>query len=135
VYRPRNSSGCALLARLTSGCAFLFSLQIFLDNFLICWLMARSNAVIVPTLLHAAFNVVATVHLTATIDLVLTVAIALVALAIAVAGAEPALRMAEPKPTAGPRTATPFDACRCARCIPQGDAVWVSIAIHMRPFA
>lgn len=67
----------------------LFSLQIFLANFLICWLMARSNAVIIPTLFHTAFNVVATMHLTAAVDLVLTLAIALVVLAIAIADAEP----------------------------------------------
>lgn len=67
----------------------LFSLQIFLANFLICWLMVRSRAVIVPTLFHTAFNVAATLHLMAAVDLVMTLAIALVVLAIAIADAEP----------------------------------------------
>lgn len=67
----------------------LFSLQIFLANFLISWLMVRTNAVVIPTLFHAAFNVTATVHLAAAIDLVITVAIALAVLAIAIADPEP----------------------------------------------
>lgn len=67
----------------------LFSLQIFLANYLICWLMARSGAVIVPTLLHTAFNAVSTIHFTAAVDLVMTVGIALVVFVIAVFDAEP----------------------------------------------
>jgi uncharacterized protein len=73
----------------------LFSLQIFLANFLICWLMVRSNAVIIPTLFHAAFNVTATLHLTAAVDLVLTLAIALVVLALAIVDPEPVFRVKE----------------------------------------
>lgn len=74
----------------------LFSLQIFLANFILCWLMVRSNAVIIPALFHAAFNVAATVHLMAAVDLVLTVAIALVVLVIVIAEAEPKFATSPP---------------------------------------
>ena len=70
----------------------LFTLQIFLANYLICWLMARSGAVIVPTLFHTAFNVVATVYYAAAVDLVITVAIALTVLLIAILDPEPVFR-------------------------------------------
>jgi membrane protease YdiL (CAAX protease family) len=73
----------------------LFSLQIFLANFLICWLMARSGAVIIPTLLHTAFNAVSTVHYSAAVDLVMTVAIALTVFAITLFDAEPQFKRAE----------------------------------------
>ncbi len=67
----------------------LFSLQIFLANFLICWLMARSGAVIITTVLHTAFNAVSTMHFAAAVDLVMTVAIAVSVLAIALFDPEP----------------------------------------------
>lgn len=67
----------------------LFSLQIFIANFLICWLMVRSGAVIVVTLYHTAFNIVATVYYSAAVDLVLTVAMALIVFTIALFDAEP----------------------------------------------
>jgi membrane protease YdiL (CAAX protease family) len=70
----------------------LFSLQIFIANFIICWLMARSGAVIIPTLFHTAFNIVSTVHFTAAVDLVVTVAMALIVLAIALFDAEPKMK-------------------------------------------
>jgi len=54
----------------------LFSLQIFLANFLISWLMLRSGAVLIPTLFHTAFNVVATAYYAAAIDLRVTGAMA-----------------------------------------------------------
>jgi membrane protease YdiL (CAAX protease family) len=47
----------------------LFSLQIFLANYLICWLFEKSGrAVLVPTLFHTAFNTVATVYMMAAMD-------------------------------------------------------------------
>lgn len=54
----------------------LFSLQIFLANFLISWLMLRSGAVLIPTLFHTTFNVVATAYYAAAIDLRVTGAMA-----------------------------------------------------------
>ncbi len=58
----------------------LFSLQIFLANFLISWLMLRSGAVLIPTLFHTAFNVVATAYYAAAIDLTVTGAMAAIVL-------------------------------------------------------
>jgi membrane protease YdiL (CAAX protease family) len=58
----------------------LFTLQIFLANYLISWLMMRSGAVFVPTLFHTAFNVVATLYYAAAIDLAITGALAAVVL-------------------------------------------------------
>ncbi|MFO1187479.1 MAG: CPBP family intramembrane glutamic endopeptidase [Alphaproteobacteria bacterium] len=56
----------------------LFSLQIFLANFLISWLMLRSGAVLIPTLFHTAFNLVATAYYAVAIDLRITGAMAAV---------------------------------------------------------
>jgi membrane protease YdiL (CAAX protease family) len=67
----------------------LFTVQIVLANFVLCWLMARSGAVLVPTLFHTAFNVVATLHLMAAVDLVVTVAMALAVLFVLLFDAEP----------------------------------------------
>lgn len=53
----------------------LFSVQIFLANYVLCWLMVRSGAVLVPTLFHMGFNVLATAHPLAAIDLGVTAAI------------------------------------------------------------
>jgi uncharacterized protein len=59
----------------------LFSVQIFLANYVICWLFERSGrAVLVTTLFHTAFNLVATVYLFAAMDFSVTAAIAVTAL-------------------------------------------------------
>lgn len=63
----------------------LFSLQIVISNFILCWLYVRSKkSVLVPTMFHASFNVVATAYFFAATDLVITGSLALVALAIAI---------------------------------------------------
>ena len=54
--------------------------------------MARSGAVIVPTLFHTTFNTVATVYYAAAVDLVITVAMALTVAAIALFDPEPRFR-------------------------------------------
>jgi membrane protease YdiL (CAAX protease family) len=70
----------------------LFSLQIFIANFIICWLMARSGSVLVVTIFHTAFNVVSTLHYTASVDLVITSLMALIVFAIALFDAEPKMK-------------------------------------------
>jgi membrane protease YdiL (CAAX protease family) len=58
----------------------LFSLQIVLANFVICWIAARARyGVLAPTIFHTGFNIAATVHPTAAIDPAVTAAIALMA--------------------------------------------------------
>lgn len=65
----------------------MFSLQIMLANIVICWLAVRARyAVLVPTVYHTAFNLLATVHPTAAIDPVVTAAIGVAALAVLVFG-------------------------------------------------
>jgi uncharacterized protein len=61
----------------------LFSLQIFLANYVICWLFVRTRSVIVCTLFHASFNVLATAHVLAAIDVWLTLTIGLAAVVVA----------------------------------------------------
>lgn len=70
----------------------LFSLQIFIANFIICWLMARSGSVLVVTIFHTAFNIVSTLHYTASVDLVITSLMALIVFAIALFDAEPKMK-------------------------------------------
>lgn len=69
----------------------LFSLQIFLANFLISWLMLRSGAVLIPTLFHASFNVVATAYYAAAIDLRVTGAMAVIVVLIFLFDRQPKL--------------------------------------------
>ena len=62
----------------------LFSLQIILSNFLLCWIYFRSGrSVLAATLFHASFNLVATAYFLAATDLVMTGLIALAVVAIA----------------------------------------------------
>ncbi len=61
----------------------IFTLQIVLANFVLCWLFIRANlSVVVATLFHATFNVVATAYPDAAIDLYLTFAVAVCVLLI-----------------------------------------------------
>ncbi len=61
----------------------IFTLQIVLANFVLCWLFFRANqSVIVATLFHATFNVVATAYPNAAIDLYLTAIVAVCVLLI-----------------------------------------------------
>jgi membrane protease YdiL (CAAX protease family) len=63
----------------------LFSVQILFANIIICWLARRAGySVVLPTIFHAGFNVVATVYPEAAIDPWITGAIALVAMLIAI---------------------------------------------------
>lgn len=62
----------------------LFSAQIIISNFILCWLYFRSGrSVIAATLFHASFNVVATAYFLAATDLVVTGLLLLVVLTIA----------------------------------------------------
>ena len=62
----------------------LFSIQILVSNFILCWLYFRSGrSVIAPTLFHASFNVVATTYFLAATDLVVTGLLVLILAAIA----------------------------------------------------
>ena len=62
----------------------LFSLQIVVANFIICWLFLRSGgSVLAATIYHASFNTVATAYFLAATDLVMTGLMAIVVLAIA----------------------------------------------------
>lgn len=57
----------------------LFSVQIILSNFVLCWIYFRSGrSVIAATLFHASFNVVATAYFLAATDLVITAMVGLV---------------------------------------------------------
>ncbi len=61
----------------------IFTVQIVLANFVLCWLFLRANhSVIVATLFHATFNVVATAYPDAAIDLYLTFVVAVCVLLI-----------------------------------------------------
>ncbi len=54
----------------------LFTLQIVLANYFLCWLFLRSNlSVVIAALFHAAFNTVATAYSNAAIDYYVTAAI------------------------------------------------------------
>jgi membrane protease YdiL (CAAX protease family) len=64
----------------------LFSLQIVLANFIICWLYFRSRrSVITTTLFHASFNLVATAYFAAATDLLITGLMATIVAATAIA--------------------------------------------------
>ena len=79
----------------------LFSVQIVIANFIICWLYFRSGgSVIACTLFHTSFNVAATIYFLAATDLVFTAIMAALAAAIALfdrpqrrLAAEPAARV------------------------------------------
>lgn len=65
----------------------LFSVQIILANFIICWLYFRSGrSTTATTLFHTSFNLTATAYLAAATDPVIIAAIALVVSGIAVVG-------------------------------------------------
>jgi membrane protease YdiL (CAAX protease family) len=62
----------------------LFSVQIIISNFILCWLYFRSGrSVIAATLFHASFNVVATAYFLAATDVIVTGLLLLAVLAIA----------------------------------------------------
>ena len=62
----------------------LFSVQIVISNFILCWLYFRSGrSVVVPTLFHASFNVVATAYFLAATDPIVTGLLLLAVIAIA----------------------------------------------------
>ena len=62
----------------------LFSVQIVISNFILCWLYFRSGrSVVVATLFHASFNVVATAYFLAATDPIVTGLLLLVVIAIA----------------------------------------------------
>jgi membrane protease YdiL (CAAX protease family) len=62
----------------------LFSLQIVIANYLICWLFERSGcAVIIPVLFHTAFNTVSTIYPMAALDLNVTAFMAVLVVLIA----------------------------------------------------
>lgn len=61
----------------------MFSVQIIISNFIICWLYFRSGrSVLAATLFHASFNVVATAYFLAATDLIVTGVFLLTVLAI-----------------------------------------------------
>lgn len=65
----------------------MFSLQIMLANIVICWLAVRARyAVLVPTLFHTMFNLLATVHPTAAIDPAVTAALGVMVVAVLLFG-------------------------------------------------
>jgi membrane protease YdiL (CAAX protease family) len=62
----------------------LFSVQIIISNFIICWLYVRSDrSVLAATLFHASFNLVATAYFLAATDLIVTGLFLLLVLAVA----------------------------------------------------
>ena len=62
----------------------LFSIQIIISNFILCWLYLRSDrSVLAPTLFHASFNLVATAYFLAATDPLVTGLFLSVVLAIA----------------------------------------------------
>lgn len=56
----------------------LFSIQIVIANYLICWLFMKTRSVMITSLFHASWNLVATVYLMAAIDITLTLTLAVV---------------------------------------------------------
>jgi membrane protease YdiL (CAAX protease family) len=61
----------------------MFTLQIILANYVLCWLFLRSNlSVVIAALFHAAFNVIATAYPQAGVDPYLTACVALCVLLI-----------------------------------------------------
>lgn len=69
----------------------LFSVQIILSNFILCWIYFRSGrSVIAATLFHTSFNIIATAYFLAATDPVVTALVALVVLGIALFDRHPA---------------------------------------------
>jgi len=50
----------------------LFSLQIVIANYLICWLYVRTRSAILTSIFHASWNVVSTAYFMAAVDLYIT---------------------------------------------------------------
>lgn len=68
----------------------LFSIQIILANYILCWIAARARyGVIAPTLFHAAFNTVSTIYMMAAMEPSVTVAIGVVALILLIIDRKP----------------------------------------------
>jgi uncharacterized protein len=83
-HYPRNLAG-PYVESIEAALPFigLFSIQIILANYILCWFATRTKySAIAPTIFHASFNTVSTVYGMAAIDLSVTVAIAVVALLI-----------------------------------------------------
>jgi membrane protease YdiL (CAAX protease family) len=77
----------------------LFSLQIVIANFILCWLYYRSGrSVIAATLFHTSFNVVSTAYFAAATDMVITGSMTAIVVAIALLD-RPFLAGLEPKQT------------------------------------
>lgn len=75
----------------------LFSLQIIISNFIICWIYYRAGrSVIAATLFHGSFNTVATAYFLAATDVVMTGLLLAVAIAIAVTDRDPTSPRKEP---------------------------------------
>jgi membrane protease YdiL (CAAX protease family) len=56
----------------------LFSVQIIIANYLICWLFMKTRSVMITSLFHTSWNLVATVHMMAAIHITLTLTLAAV---------------------------------------------------------
>lgn len=68
----------------------LFSIQIIIANYIICWIAARASFSAWPsTVFHTAFNTVSTVYAMAAMDVSVTVTIAAVALILLIFGGKP----------------------------------------------
>jgi uncharacterized protein len=68
----------------------LFSIQIILANYILCWIAARVRyGVIAPTIFHTAFNTVSTIYMMAAMEPSVTVAIGVVALVILIFDRKP----------------------------------------------
>ena len=75
----------------------LFSLQIVIANFILCWLYYRSDrSVIATTLFHTSFNLVSTAYFAAATDVVITGLMAAIVVAIAVADRAYLARLRQP---------------------------------------
>lgn len=90
-HYPRNLAG-PYVETIEQALPFigLFSIQIILANYILCWIAARAKyGAIAPTLFHAGFNTVSTVYGFAAMDLSVTAAIAVVALLLLTFGRRP----------------------------------------------
>jgi membrane protease YdiL (CAAX protease family) len=68
----------------------LFSIQIILANYILCWIAAKARyGVIAPTIFHTAFNTVSTIYMMAAMEPSVTVAIGIVALLILIFDRKP----------------------------------------------
>lgn len=69
----------------------LFSIQIVISNFILCWIYYRAGrSVIAATLFHGSFNTVATAYFMAATDLVMTGLLLAVVIVIAMVDGDPA---------------------------------------------